>query len=126
MDTGAIRPYPTIVHDPPSRRDEVVQATVATDLPTEKTVRAAQTAREVTSVDNRRREIAAAHDTAVKTGFERDPTSGSIVYRWTDETTDRVILQLPRSDKILSSRAYQETAAGNSGSVTDPNVDRSV
>jgi hypothetical protein len=123
MDTGAIRPYATIVHDPPQRRDDVVGGTTATDLPTEKTVRAAQPSESATSADDRRRDQDRAARQAVKTGFERDLASGSIVYRWTDQTTERVILEIPRSDKIRSRAAYE-----NHGRATHeaPAIDRSV
>jgi hypothetical protein len=123
MDTGAIRPYATIVHDPPHRRDDVVGGATATDLPTEKTVRAAQPSESTGSADDRRRDRERSGQQAVKTGFERDLASGSIVYRWTDQTTDRVILEIPRSDKIRSRAAYENH---DRATHETPAVDRSV
>lgn len=123
METGAIRPYATIAHDPPARRDDLAGSRVATDLPTEKTVRAAQSAS-----DGRNADDAARHrdHPAVKTGFERDP-SGSIVYRWTDQTTERVILEIPRSDKIRSRQSYGETTAATAATADKAHTfDRSV
>ncbi len=117
MDTAAIRPYASIVHDPPHRRDDVTGSATTTDLPTEKTVRAAQPSDPSRSTGN-----GAGDHPTIKTGFERDLASGSIVYRWTDQTIDRVILEIPRSDRIRSRTAYEgqtQTADGSS-------VDRSV
>lgn len=105
METGATRPIGTIAHDPPLRRDDVARSHVATDLPTTKTVRPVQETSAGTIAAERR-----ADHPAVKTGFERDLASGSIVYRWTDQTTERVILEIPRSDRIRSSRSYDERA----------------
>lgn len=123
MDTGAIRPYATIVHDPPHRRDDVAGGATATDLPTEKTVRATRPSETATSADDRRGDQERAGRQAVRTGFERDLTSGSIVYRWTDQTTDRVILEIPRSDKIRSRAAYENH---DRTAPETPAVDRSV
>lgn len=122
METSAIRPTATIVHDPSPRRDETTGSPVATDLPTEKTVRPARAAAEVRPTDDRRAEQDRTNRPAVKTGFERDLPSGSIVYRWTDETTDRVILEIPRSDKVRSQKLYQSRA----DETADRTVDRSV
>jgi hypothetical protein len=44
METGATRNIGAIAHDPPLRRDDVARSHVATELPTTKTVRAAQEA----------------------------------------------------------------------------------
>lgn len=120
METGALRPYATIAHDPPARRDDLAGSRVVTDLPTEKTVRAAQPASDGRSADDatRRRD-----HPAVKTGFERDP-SGSIVYRWTDQTTERVILEIPRSDKIRTRQSYGETTTASNAKTHT--YDRSV
>ncbi|WP_333826177.1 hypothetical protein [Pinisolibacter sp.] len=123
MDTGAIRPYATIVHDPPNRRDDVAGGATATDLPTEKTVRAAQPSQNASSTDDRRRDQERAGRLAIRAGFERDLPSGSVVYRWTDETTERVILEIPRSDKIRSRAAYEQH---DRTSHETPAVDRSV
>ncbi|MDK9696707.1 MAG: hypothetical protein OEL76_09965 [Siculibacillus sp.] len=59
---------------------------------------------------------------AIKTGFERDLASGSIVYRWTDEVIDRVILEIPRSDKIRSRQAYEDHAPQSDGQSLDRSV----
>ena len=120
METGATRNIGAIAHDPPLRRDDVARSHVATELPTTKTVRAAQEA----SAGNVAGERRGDHP-AVKTGFERDLDSGSIVYRWTDQTTERVILEIPRSDRIRSSRSYDE-GAQTSVSETTHRIDRSV
>lgn len=120
MDTGALRPYAPIAHDPPPRRDDVAGSTVATDLPTEKTVRAVQSANAGQATDDHRTDRP-----AVKTGFERDLSSGAIVYRWTDQTTERVILEIPRSDRIRSSRSYDEKAQ-TSAQESNHRIDRSV
>jgi hypothetical protein len=122
METGAIRPYATIMHDPPQRRDDVAGSTTATDLPTEKTVRAAQASEATGSTGDRQRDRERSDHSPIKTGFERDLASGSIVYRWTDRTTERVILEIPRSDKIRSRIAYDTRGRG----LDNPAVDRSV
>ena len=123
METGAVRPYGTIAHEPPPRRDDVAGSSVATDLPTTKTVRAPQAADGGTAADNRRRDQERAATAAVKTGFERDLDSGSIVYRWIDQTTEKVILEIPRSDKIRSRHLYQDAATSDEA---HPSLDRSV
>ena len=120
MDTGAVRPFTTIIHDPPIHRDVGTGSAVATDMPTEKTVRAAQSAD--TSLDDARRRRDAADRPAIRTGFERDLSSGSIVYRWTDETVDRVILEIPRSDRIRSRQAYEASPPAADGSAVDRSV----
>lgn len=120
MDTGAIRPYVPVIHDPPVRRDDAARSAVVTDLPVEKTVRAARAAEAATSSGGRSDRETADRPT-ITTGFERDLSSGSIVYRWTDETIGRVILEIPRSDKIRSRQAYEGHAAPDA-----PAVDRSV
>ncbi len=119
METGAVRPYGTIAHDPPPRRDDLAGSHIATDLPTTKTVRAAQGASDTGVADDRGRP----NHPAVKTGFERDLDSGSIVYRWVDQTTERVILEIPRSDRIRSQQTYTERDATPD---TSHRVDRSV
>lgn len=120
METGATRPIGTIAHDPPLRRDDVARSHVATDLPTTKTVRPAQETSAGKIAGERRDD-----HPAVKTGFERDLDSGSIVYRWTDQTTERVILEIPRSDRIRSSRSYDERAHAST-SENSHRVDRSA
>lgn len=120
MDTGAIRPYGTIAIDHTPRRDDVAGSHVATDLPTEKTVRAPQASSGGTAADSSDRR---SEHPAVKTGFERDLNSGSIVYRWTDQTTERVILEIPRSDRIRSQQSYADQPRP---AETDHTVDRSA
>ena len=122
METGAIRPYTPIVHDPPHRRDDVAGSATATDLPVEKTVRAARSAEAGTSAGDRDGGRENNDRPAIKTGFERDLASGSIVYRWTDQTMGRVILEIPRSDKIRSRTAYEDRGSH----AETPTVDRSV
>ena len=122
METGAIRPTTMMIHDPPQRRDDVAGSASVTDLPTEKTVRAAQGSDGSGAADDRRREGGGSERRNIRTGFERDLSSGSIVYRWTDETIGRVILEIPRSDKIRSRAAYDGAPRATDGS----NVDRSV
>ncbi len=121
METGALRPYATIAHEPAPRRDDVAGAATATDLPTEKTVRAAQNAAETPAVD-----APPAHQDppAVRTGFERDPTSGTIVYRWVEQATDRVLVELPRTAKIRSHLAYGDQGAP--AATSSHRVDRKV
>ena len=113
-------PFPALLHAPPPRRDDVARSTVATDLPTAQTVRAAQEASAARTAADRRND-----HPAVKTGFERDLASGSIVYRWTDQTTEKVILEIPRSDRIRSRRGYDETSQSATQESTH-RIDRSV
>lgn len=118
METGAVRPYGTIAYEPPPRRDDVAGSQVTTDLPTTKTVRAAQGASDPGVAADRGQD-----HPAVKTGFERDLASGSIVYRWVDQTTERVILEIPRSDRVRSQQTYVEK---NAPAESSHHVDRSV
>lgn len=120
METGAVRPYTPIVHDPPPRRDDVVGSHVTTELPTEKTVRAAQAATDGRTADaaSRRQD-----HPAVRTGFERNLDTGAIVYRWIDQTTERVILEIPRTEKIRSVQSYLQA---DTSAETDHTVDRSA
>lgn len=121
METGALRPYGTIAHDPPMRRDDVAGSPTVTDLPTEKTVRAAQAGSETGSTGN----ATVRHDPpAVRTGFERDATSGTIVYRWVEQATDRVIVEIPRTVRVRSSQAYAD--GGAPAETSSHRVDRRV
>ncbi len=122
METGALRTWGPIAHDPPPRRDDVTGSPAVTELPTEKTVRPVQATTESRASGDRRLPAEAAQTLAVKTGFERDPSNGSIVYRWTDETTGRVLFEIPRSDQIRSGKLYDE----QSHTPENPTVDRSV
>ena len=122
MDTGAVRPFTTIIHDPPPHRDIGAGSSVATDMPTEKTVRAARSGEATLPDGDPRRRRENADRPAIRTGFERDLSSGSIVYRWTDETVDRVILEIPRSDRIRSRQAYEAPAPAADGSAVDRSV----
>lgn len=124
MDTAALRPFGTIVHEAPPRRDDVTGSAAMTDLPTEKTVRATQATADGAGADNRRGNDPWAGRPAVRTGFERDLDTGTVVYRWIDETTDRVLLEIPRSDKIRSKQVYQDH--GQATDAAAPSIDRSV
>ena len=121
METGALRPYGTIAHDPPMRRDDVAGSPNVTDLPTEKTVRAAQAGSEAGSAGN---DTSRQDPPAVRTGFERDPSSGSIVYRWVEQATDRVIVEIPKAVRARSSQAYADGSAP--AETSSHRVDRKV
>ncbi len=125
MDTAALRPLGTIVHEAPPRRDDVTGSPATTDLPTEKTVQATQATRDGTAADNRRNPGDQTSRSPIRTGFERDLATGSVVYRWVDQATDRVLLEIPRSDKIRSRQIYQDQGQDHAATAT-PSVDRSV
>lgn len=122
METGAIRSFAAIIHDPPHRRDEVAGSAAVTVLPVEQTVRAARSAEAGTSAGQQDADRRRTEKPTIKTGFERDPASGSIVYRWTDQVIDRVILEIPRSDKIRLSSAYGDRHASSDGTTVDRSV----
>lgn len=127
MDSAALRPIGPIAHDPLPRRDDAAGSVATTDLPTEKTVRAPQAASDSGAADNRRRQQEQPSESNIRTGYERDPGNGSIIYQWVDQRTDEVILQIPRADKIRTRQIYEEsTAAKAAAQAATQAVDRSV
>jgi len=120
MDTGSLRPYAATAHEPPLRRDDVAGSPAVTDLPMEKTVRPVRATADTTATDDRG---ARGDHPAVRTGFQRDLDSGSIVYRWIDQTTEKVILEIPRTDRIRSKQSYAGTERPNEDA---HRIDRSV
>lgn len=111
MDTGSIRPvgYATAAQ-PYHRENPVVQesATVSQVGPPEKSEKSASHDEQVKSADT-------TDGADVRSGYVRDPKSGTMVFQRIDTLTSQVLLQLPKLTETGNSSIYEEAIASTIG-----------